>query len=96
VVEYRDVDSGFLVTPRVVGDQVTLEISTANDRLEGSPTGTAQVQRVQTSVTGRLGEWIEIAGIGEQAVQRDSEILASSRDARREARRVLLKVDELR
>jgi len=95
VIEYREVDSGFLVTPRVVGDRVTLEISTANDRLEASPAGTARVQRVQTSVSGRLGEWIEIAGIGEQAVQRDSEILASSRDARRESRRVLLRVEEL-
>lgn len=95
-VEYRDIDSGFLVTPRVVGSQVTLDISAANDRLRDPATGTAQVQRVQTSVSGRLGEWIEIAGIGEQALQQDSEILASSRDARREARRVLLKVDEIR
>jgi len=95
VVEYREVDAGFAVTPRVVGEQVTLDISAAGDRLEGPATGPAQVQRVQTRVTGRLGEWIEIAGIGEEAVQRDSEILASSRDARREARRVLLKVDEI-
>ena len=95
VVEYRDVDAGFVVTPHVVGDRVTLDISAAGDRLQGPATGPAQVQRVQTSVSGRLGEWIEIAGIGEEAVQRDSEILASSRDARREARRVLLKVDEI-
>ncbi len=96
VIEYREVDAGFVVTPRVAGEQVTLDISTAGDRLQGSPTGPAQVQRVQTSVTGRLGEWIEIAGIGEEAVRRESEILASSRDARREARRVLLKVDEIK
>jgi len=96
VIEYREVDAGFVVTPRVVGEQVTLDISTSGDRMQGSPTGPAQVQRVQTSVAGRLGEWIEIAGIGEEAVRQDSEILASSRDARREARRVLLKVDEIK
>lgn len=96
MIEYRDIDAGFVVTPRVVGEQVTLDISAAADRLLDSPTGPAQIQRVQTSVTGRLGEWIEVAGIGEEAVQRDSEILARSRDARREARRVLIKVDEIR
>jgi hypothetical protein len=47
-------------------------------------------------VSGRLGEWIEIAGIDQHAIQRDSDILARSSDARREGRRVLLKVDEIR
>ncbi len=95
VIEYRDIDAGFIVTPRVVGDHVTLDILASGDRVQRQGAADVQVQRVQTSVTGRLGEWIEIAGIGEEAVRRDEEILASSRDARREARRVLLKVDEI-
>jgi hypothetical protein len=72
-----------------------LEIFTANDSLRSPLTGTTNVQRVQTMVSGRLGEWIEIAGIDQQAVRRDSDILARSSDARREGRRVLLKVDEV-
>ena len=95
VIEYRDIDAGFIVTPRVVGDHVTLDILASGDRVQRQGAADVQVQRVQTSVSGRLGEWIEIAGIGEEAVRRDEEILASSRDARREARRVLLKVDEI-
>jgi type II secretory pathway component GspD/PulD (secretin) len=94
--EYRDVDSGFYVVPRVSGETVTLEIFTAADSLQSPRTGAANIQRVQTVVSGRLGEWIEIAGIGQQAEQRDAEILARSSDARREGRRVLLKVEEVR
>ncbi|HZP86108.1 MAG TPA: secretin N-terminal domain-containing protein [Burkholderiales bacterium] len=93
---YRDVDRGFLVVPRVVGDQVTLELSAAADPLRSRRNGATDLQRVRTTLSGRLGEWIEVAGIGEDAIEHDSGILASSRDARREARRVLLKVDEIK
>jgi len=92
---FQDVDTGFYVVPRLSGDNVTLEIFTAADSLRSPVTGAANVQRVQTVVSGRLGEWIEIAGIDQQATQRDNEILARSSDARRDGRRVLLKVDEV-
>jgi type II secretory pathway component GspD/PulD (secretin) len=93
---FQDVDAGFYVVPRLSRDTVTLEIFTAADSLRSPVTGATSVQRVQTTVSGRLGEWIEIAGIDQQAAQRDSEILARSSDARREGRRVLLKVEEVR
>jgi hypothetical protein len=94
--EYRDVDRGFYVLPRVSGDRVTLQISTAADTLRSPRTGVVDVQRVDTVVSGRLGEWIEVGAVGQQAVERDSEVLARSRDARRDARRVLLRVEEIR
>jgi type II secretory pathway component GspD/PulD (secretin) len=93
---FQDVDTGFYVVPRLSGDAVTLEIFTAADSLRSPVTGATNVQRVQTMVSGRLGEWIEIAGVDQQTTQRDSDILARSSDARREGRRVLLKVDEVR
>jgi type II secretory pathway component GspD/PulD (secretin) len=93
---FQDVDTGFYVVPRLSGDSVTLEIFTAADSVRSPVTGAADIHRVQTVVSGRLGEWIEVAGIDQQSVQRDSEILARSSDARREGRRVLLKVDEVR
>jgi len=93
---FQDVDTGFYVVPRLSGDTVTLEIFTAADSLRSPVTGATNVQRVQTVVSGRLGEWIEIAGIDQQAARNGSEILARSSDARREGRRVLLKVEEVR
>lgn len=66
--EYRDVQSGFYATPRLNGDRVTLEISprqqrVTNDR-QGQLTHDAVIASgsVTTTVSGRLGEWIEIGG----------------------------------
>ncbi len=91
-----DADTGFYVTPRVNGDRVTLEISTSRDRVRNSNTGAVSIQRVSTVVSGRLGEWIEIGGSSETVERTQSEILARSREARSDDRRVMLKVDEVR
>jgi hypothetical protein len=93
---FREADTGFYVAPRVTGDRVTLEISTAADTPQSGQRGAVRVQRVQTVVTGRLGEWIELGAVDQQSAQVDSEILGRSRDARRDQRRVLVKVDEIR
>jgi hypothetical protein len=73
-----------------------LEISTAADTLQSGRPGAVGVQRVQTVVTGRLGEWIELGAVDQQSAQRESEILGRSREVRRDQRRVLVKVDEIR
>ncbi len=91
-----EADTGFYVTPRVSGERVTLEISTSRDRLRNPATGTTQIQRVETVVSGQLGEWLELGG-STQSMQRErGEILGRTRDARRDDRRILLKVDEVR
>ena len=94
--DFVDADTGFYVTPRVNGDRVTLEISTARDRLRNPNTGATSIQRVSTVVSGRLGEWIEIGGSSETVERSQSQTLTRSRDARSDERRVMLKVDEVR
>ncbi|PWT71635.1 MAG: secretin, partial [Proteobacteria bacterium] len=88
--------TGFYVTPRVNGDRVTLEVSTSRDRLRNPATGAISVQHVGTVVSGRLGEWIEIGGSDQRMDRTQSEILARSRDARSDSRRVLLMVEEIK
>jgi hypothetical protein len=60
------VQTGFYATPRLSGDRVTLEISPQQQRLTGGDRG-AQVAvatgSAATTVSGRLGEWIEIGGV---------------------------------
>jgi hypothetical protein len=58
--DYRDVQSGFFATPRVNGDRVTLELSPRQQRLTDGRQPTVTTGSVVTTVTGRLGEWIEI------------------------------------
>ncbi len=60
--DYRDVQSGFYATPRVNGERVTLEISPRQQRLSDGRLPTATSSSVVTTVTGRLGEWIQIGG----------------------------------
>jgi hypothetical protein len=66
--EYRDVQSGFYATPRLNGDRVTLEISPRQQRVTNDRQGNATRGEVvsggsiTTTVSGRLGEWIEIGG----------------------------------
>jgi hypothetical protein len=54
------------------------------------------VQGVVTTVSGRLGEWIEIGGIGREASAEQSALLGRSSTAARDSRRVLIKVEEVR
>lgn len=66
-IEYRDVERGFLVTPRVAGDdRVQLEIRQLHEREARGGGGRIEFQQVDTVLTGAFGEWIRIAGSGEQ------------------------------
>ena len=92
---YRNLDTGFYVTPRLSGDTVTLDISTQRDVPARRP-GAVDVQRVGATVSGRLGEWIEVAAVSEERTGDRSVLLGRSAGAQSENRSVLLKVDELR
>lgn len=60
--EYRNVTQGFYVTATVTGDIVHLEISTNRDRMSQERPDTINVQSTDSKVSGRLGEWITLAG----------------------------------
>lgn len=62
---YRDTGTGFYVEPRLAGEHVTLAIVTANDA-PGALPGSAELRRVVSTVSGRLGEWIALAGSMQQ------------------------------
>jgi Bacterial type II and III secretion system protein len=60
--DFRDVQSGFYATPRVNGERVTLEISPRQQRVTDGRQPTVSTASVVTTVSGRLGEWIQIGG----------------------------------
>lgn len=95
-VEYRDAATGFHALPRVTGERVTLDISPQRDTLNRQIPGAVDVQRVITTVSGRLGEWIEIGGLDQSRSEQRSEILGSSSRTGTDNRRVLIKVEELK
>lgn len=95
-VEYRDVTTGFYVLPRVSGDLVTLDISPQRELLSSQVPGGVNVQRIVTTVSGRLGEWMEIGGIAQDSAGQQSVLLGRSSTSASDNRRVLIKVEEQR
>lgn len=93
--EYRDVGTGFRVKPRVNGDQVTLEISTRRDSVEDPNAQSINLQRVDTVISGRLGQWMELAGVGQSGSRQDSGTVSRRSSTGTDDRRVLLKVEEM-
>ncbi|WP_455914061.1 secretin N-terminal domain-containing protein [Pseudomonas syringae] len=65
--QYRNVTQGFYVTATVTGDIVHLSISTNNDRMSQQQADAIKVQSTDTQVSGRLGEWITLAGASGQS-----------------------------
>ena len=64
--QYRNVTQGFYVTASVTGDTVHLAISTNRDRMSQERPDVVNVQSTDTTVSGRLGEWIPLAGINRE------------------------------
>jgi len=73
-VEYKDTGNSFYVLPRLQGERVTLEIEPQSSRLlQGQ---VVEVERAQTTVSGRLGEWISLGQSESSEQQRNSGILS--------------------
>ena len=88
--------TGFRVRPRLAGQSVTLEIMPQSATLQSGRSGAIDYQAVSSVVSGRLGEWIEVAGSAIQSSGSQSEIGSRRAAASVDNRRVFLKVEELR
>lgn len=64
--ELREVLTGFVVRPRVQGDRVTLDVSPQQESLDPGSGGAINVSRLSTSISGRLGEWIDLGAVVQQ------------------------------
>ena len=71
--DYHEVRSGFYVLPKLNGDQVTLIAATELSSVQPGHHPASNVQVVETTVTGRLGEWMELGGIDLKAFIRISD-----------------------
>ena len=95
--QYQDVSSGFYVSPRIRGDNVTLDISTQNDSIATAPglNPSQNVQHAASTLTGRLGEWIALGGMSQE--QSNKSDTPNSRNSSQvdEQRNVFIKVEEI-
>jgi type II secretory pathway component GspD/PulD (secretin) len=65
-IEYKDVTTGFYVLPRIHGDNVTLQVSPFKNSRSATRGGNIETQNADTTLTGRIGEWLLIGGVTEQ------------------------------
>jgi hypothetical protein len=91
-VVYMDVGQGFFAVPRLVGDRVSIEIRPFFD----SPGQGLDVetQELSTTVTGRLGEWIELGGSAQQGREDTGQLTGAGSIETRDTRSVWLLVEE--
>jgi hypothetical protein len=66
-VEYRDIASGFIATPRVSGNTVRIAVSRHHDRLKN---GEIKTGAIDTTITGQLGQWLLIGQIDNTSDER--------------------------
>ena len=94
-VVYRDIGSGFYATPHVNGQRVMLEISQQAENIDPAyGRGAVNSQRLATTVSGQLGEWIELGGSGRQAVGRQTGAFSVGTGDVRAQRSIWLKIEE--
>jgi len=93
--QYRNVTQGFYVTASVTGDTVHLAISTNRDRMSQERPDVVNVQSTDTTVSGRLGEWIPLAGINRETQADKSSTTRSYSTQGRDDLTLRVKVDTL-
>ncbi len=89
-IEQRTLQRGFMVTPRINGDQVILEISQQDERVGGNG---IESQSLNTQVIGRLGSWMQLGGVSESSSSTGSGILSRSYSTGGNELAVWVKVD---
>jgi hypothetical protein len=91
---YGQAGTGFAVMPRISGSNVTLEIATQQEAFTRG--GAIQGQRAVSTVSGRLGEWIDLGGTESASARADSGILSSRERTAGGSSGIWVKVEELR
>ena len=94
-VQYRNVTKGFYVRPRLAGEQVTLQISPHRDTLSASGGGSIDTRSATTVVSARLGQWVEIGGVGEQHTRSSTGVAASTSSSGSSQYSIYIRVDRL-
>lgn len=91
---WSDASTGFVAVPRVQGGNVTLDLYAQQERTQRG--GAIQGQRAATTLSGRLGEWIELGGVSTSTASSSTGMLGSRESARSSDRSMWLKVEEIR
>ncbi len=91
--QFIEATTGFLVNPRLTGEQVTIEVTPWSDKMNNR--GNIETQGANTTIRVKLGEWVEIGGISEQSQNTRNGTLSHSYSTKNKNMRILIKVDKM-
>lgn len=94
-IEYKEIESGFEVRPRLQGEQVTLEIRPFRAKRASAGGGIIEQQQITTTVSGKLGEWLTLGGVDEQQQQTGVGTVYATGKQRSATHNVKLRVERL-
>lgn len=95
-IEHRNVSSGFYITPKLRGNNVVLTVSPRFAQLNQNEKNVINVQNIDTTVHGKLGEWISLGGIDQSLRASDKRNLINKKQYNEEKSSILIKVDEIK
>jgi type II secretory pathway component GspD/PulD (secretin) len=84
--------TGFIVTPRLTGNQVTMNISPWSDTMNNS--GIIDTQGASTTIRVNLGEWVEIGGADEHSQRSSRGVFSREYSTDNNNLRILIKVEK--
>jgi type II secretory pathway component GspD/PulD (secretin) len=92
---FQELATGFEVVPRMSGDRVLLDIQPRRDRPGAHGPASIDSQQVASTVSARLGEWIEIGSSAENIARHERGAVSTATARSSADRRVWVKVEEL-
>jgi hypothetical protein len=87
-----EASTGFAVTPRLTGNQVTLDIEPWSDTFQRN--GHIETQSAHTTLRANLGEWVELAGNADTEQSANRGFNSFNHSTRQNVLRILIKVDQ--
>jgi type II secretory pathway component GspD/PulD (secretin) len=87
-----EASTGFVVTPRLTGQQVTLDVAPWSDAMNGR--GQIETQSAQSTLRVNLGEWVELGGINETESYNSTGAPSRIRQTNDNQMHILVKVDK--
>lgn len=90
--QMQEASTGFMVTPRLSGQQVTLDVAPWSDNVNNQ--GYIETQGAQTVLRVNLGEWVELGGVNEASQYNSTGSPVTIRQTNDNQLHILVKVDK--
>ncbi len=93
---FRDVTSGFTVTPTLAKDSVRLKIAPWSNKLSRQgDSGVVKTRGATTTISAALGEWIRLGGQIDSQSYRENSLLSTRRSTEKARGNIHVRVDDL-